>query len=223
MNPMVSGSSSAEKARVLPRALAGTPPSLVIAFGTAGYPEDSIMNGSVVIGSRVFIHDPQTSTPERYKPKRVDGVTPGNLPEKFFRNIDGRVRGPAEQAFLRTPLASADPPIILAGNNWVSVGTVNVTNYDDYVWTDPEAIAAFKSLSPKKTRARIGSMETTHGIIQELSEPAPFLFVSGIANRVPYFDIQNVPRNYAQNFVAAHNAGVALAWLLPEAVRQLGL
>jgi hypothetical protein len=66
-------------------------------------------------------------------------------------------------------------------------------------------------------------METTHGIIRELSDPAPFLFVSGITDTVPYFDMQVTPRLYPQNFVAAHNAGVALAWLLPEAVAQLGL
>lgn len=217
MNPAVSSSSSHEKARVLPQII-GDKPSLVIAFGTAGSTDPLSLNGSVVIGSRVFVHDPKTSEKLRYKPAPADSISTTQLPDKFFRNIDTRVRGPAEQAFLRAPLAPSEPPVILAGHNWISIGAVNVTNYDDYVWTDPETIARFERL--KHRHGRIGSMETTHGIIQQASN-SPFLYVSGIANRIPYFDVQNVPRNYAQNFVAAHNAAVALAWLLPETVKQL--
>jgi hypothetical protein len=29
-----------------------------------------------------------------------------------------------------------------------------------------------------------------------------------------------LPRKYAQNFAAAHNAAVAAAWLLPEVLRK---
>jgi hypothetical protein len=44
---------------------------------------------------------------------------------------------------------------------------------------------------------------------------APFLFLSGITNRLGYLNEEQAPRAAAQNFGAAHNAGVALAWLLP--------
>lgn len=224
MNPKVSGSSSAEKARVLPQVFkAGADPALVIAFGTAGFPDDANLNGSVVIGSKALIHDPLTKEANRYTPKLKDTIITTTLANGFFRNIDADVRFPAEGRFLVPPISPAHPPIILAGHNWISLGSVNVTNYDDYVWTDAETIAAFKALDPKTTTGRIGSMETTHGIIRELSDPARFVFVSGITDTVPFFDVQVTPRVYAQNFVAAHNAGVALAWLLPEVVLQLGL
>lgn len=223
MNPKVSGSSSAEKARVLPSALAGDPPVLVIAFGTAGFPDGANLNGSVVIGSRCFVHDPPTSEPVRFTPALEDTLTPTALPAGFFRTIDADVRFPAEGRFLLPPLEPARPPIILAGHNWIALGAVNVTNYDDYVWTDAETIATFRALDPRTIAGRIGSMETTHGIIRELSAPTPFLFVSGITDSVPYFDMQVTPRVYAQNFVAAHNAGIALAWLIPAITAQLGL
>ena len=42
-----------------------------------------------------------------------------------------------------------------------------------------------------------------------------FLFVSGMANRVGYFNMEVAPRSYAQSFVAGHNAAVALAWIMP--------
>lgn len=223
-SPQVSPSSSAEKARVLPHVFTdGEAPALVIAFGTAGFPDSANLNGSVVIGSRCFVHDPPTKEQSRFTPKLRDAVSATTLDTKFFRDIDADVRFPAEGRFLLPPIEPARPPIILAGHNWISLGSVNVTNYDDYVWTDAETISAFKSLDPRTTAGRIGSMETTHGIIRELSDPAKFLFVSGITDTVPFFDMQVTPKVYAQNFVAAHNAGVAVAWLIPELVKLLGL
>lgn len=221
MSPKVSGSNSAEKGRVLPAVFKGDLPSLVIAFGTAGYPDAENLNGCVVIGSRVFVHDPKTAEKDRYAPKLADKISKSALAPGFFRGIDADVRFPAEGRFIRTPLLPTDSPVILAGHNWIALSEVNVTNYDDYVWSDPETVATFKALDPKTVAGRIGSVETTHGIIHEVSDPAPFLFVSAITDRIPYFDLQVTPRAYSQNFVAAHNAAVALAWLIPEVVQQL--
>jgi hypothetical protein len=221
MDPKVSGSNSAEKGRVLPAVFKGDPVSAVIAFGTAGYPDSANLNGCVVIGSRVMLHDPQTKETDRYSSTLPDQVSKTALPVSFFRGIDADVRFPAEGRFLRTPLLAARPPVILAGHNWIALSEVNVTNYDDYVWTDPETIAKFHALDPKAVSGRVASVETTHGIIREASDPAPFIFVSAITDRIPLFDLQVTPRTYSQNFVAAHNAGVALAWLIPEVVKQL--
>lgn len=223
------GSNSAEKARVLPQVFKGVTPSMVIAFGTAGYPDAANLNGCAVIGSRVFVHDPKTNVDWRYKPAQLDTVSSKLLADGFFRGIDADVRFPAEGRFVRPPMSPADPPVVLAGHNWIAISTVNVTNYDDYVWTDPEAISAFKALQardPAAVGGRIGSMESTHGIIKEVADatvgrPVRFLFVSAITDQIPLFDIQVTPRVYAQNFVAAHNAGVALAWLLPEVVKLI--
>lgn len=221
MDPKANSSSSAEKARVLPAVFA-KPANLVIAFGTAGFPDAANLNGSAVIGSRCFVHDPPTATTPRFNPKLKDAVSTSGLPQDFFRNMDNDVRFAAEGRFLPAPIEPARPARILAGHNWIALGSVNVTSYDDYVWTDAETIETFKKVDPKTTAGRIGSMETTHGIIRETSAPAKFLFVSGITDTVPYFDLQVTPRVYAQNFVAAHNAAVTVAWLIPEVVAQLG-
>ncbi len=113
----------------------------------------------------------------------------------------------------------AEPPIIVAGHSFVALGNVNISNYDDYAWADIELVAEFERVAQGK--ARIGSLETTHGVIRESSN-APFLYVSGIANQVGDFDCDVGPRVYSQNFVAAHNAGVATAWLLPRLPEILG-
>jgi hypothetical protein len=48
-----------------------------------------------------------------------------------------------------------------------------------------------------------------------------FLFISGITDWVGHFADEVGPREYAQNSVALHNAGVALAWMLPNIDRLL--
>jgi len=95
----------------------------------------------------------------------------------------------------------------------VAMSVVNVTNYDDYVWTDRSAVAAFRANARK---VRLASIETTHGLIRTLSGESAFFYVSGIANEQGSFDFDNVPRTYSQNLVASHNAGICVAFLLPE-------
>ena len=106
----------------------------------------------------------------------------------------------------------------MAGHSFISLGTVNVTNYEDYAWTDGDTLAAFRQ--KVGSRKQVGSMETTHGLIRLASE-SPFLYVSGITDTVGRFDLEVTPRVYAQNFVAAHNAGLAVAWMLPQVVPLL--
>lgn len=216
MNPSVSGSSSAEKARVLPRALSYRPEAaaLVVAFGTASTPEEAANVGGVAVGSSAFIHDPDTDVKDRWKPPRPDALIPSvGLPGGLFHVLENEARAPAEARFLAPPLAAARPPVLLAGSAFVALGNVNITNYADYGWADPELLAIFTK--EVGGRVRVGSLETTHGVIREASD-APFLFVSGLANEIGRFDYQVAPRVYAQNFVAAHNAGVAVGWLLPH-------
>ena len=57
MNPFLSFSNTAEKARVLPLIMQyGKPPDFVVAVGTAGFPDKQVSkNGSIVVGSRVFV------------------------------------------------------------------------------------------------------------------------------------------------------------------------
>jgi hypothetical protein len=47
---------------------------------------------------------------------------------------------------------------------------------------------------------------------------APFVFVSGITDRLGHFDDDvtiSAETSYTQNFSAAHNAGLAAVWMIP--------
>jgi hypothetical protein len=224
MNPNVSSSSTTEKWRVLPRIInyrRGI--DFLIAFGTAGITDLGICNGSVVIGSRVFIHNPYINVTG--DDTKHDTWTNPNLDklivlqkelEVDFRSMADDVRYKAETKFVNSPLEPAKPPIILAGHGFYSMGVVNVTDYDDYIWADKSAIATFRK---KGYKGVIGSIESTHGLIR-LQTEVPFLFVSGITDEDGKFDSQVTPRVYAQNFVAAHNAGIALCYLLEDITGQ---
>jgi hypothetical protein len=232
MNPDVSGSSSLEKAKVLAGGIFGSDrakPDFVVALGTAAFPGAQSHNGCVVMGSGVFIHDPfeGDSDPAHWHDERTDRPLAPTLDAKFFAPvptgiIDDSLRAETEARFLSPPIDPACARVLLAAYNYTSVGVVNIVNYDDYAWADPEALSAFeeKGQDPRK-KAPVGSMETTHGLIRLQSE-APFLFISGITDRVGEFNFEVAPRNYTQNFVAAHNAGVAAAWVLPRIAQRLG-
>lgn len=224
MDPNKSSSSTYEKWRVLPRIFeAASPIDLVIAFGTAGIVDLGSCNGSVVIGSKFFIHNPyeseeddppadlwkHTSLDQTIKSKQID-----------FSLIPDVIRNKAETKFLRTPLQPAEPPVILAGHGFHSLGIVNVQNYEHYIWADKRAIDAFRKGGNKGV---IGSVESTHGLIrlQLQNNETPFLFISGITDEDGKFDAQVTPRIYSQNFVAAHNAGIALCYLLEEVIKQI--
>jgi hypothetical protein len=243
MDPGAGGSNSAEKMRVLPRFFVeakkgfGGAPDVVIAFGTAGIPTNIPFNGCAVTGTRVFAHDPYAKRPKKdrsiprpdgksetmWSDRRLDSVLGSALPKAFFRQAPDMLRHAAEARFLRPPVHPGEPMLVLAGNGFAALSTVNVSDYDDYVWADPASLAAFRA---RALQNEVGSMETTHGLIRIAAEDALdatpcFLFVSGITDSLGEFDLEVTPRVYAQNYAAGHNAGVLTAWLLPELVRQL--
>lgn len=224
MNPNVSSSSTVEKWRVLPRIFTSSEPiDLVIAFGTAGIVDLGFCNGSVVIGSKIFIHNPyHIEQDEPPKPLWTHPSLDTSIASQQinFALIPDVIRNKAETKFLKTPLEPAAPPVILAGHGFHSLGIVNVQNYEHYIWADKRAIEAFRKRGNKGV---IGSVESTHGIIR-LSLPKddiPFLFISGITDEDGKFDAQVTPRMYSQNFVAAHNAGIALCYLIEEVAKQI--
>jgi hypothetical protein len=222
MNPAQNSSSAAEKARVLPAAFAsGATPDLVVAFGTAGSRQDLHINGCVVVGRRVYIHDAYKAEGDRtrmWTPPKEDTVIESDLPASVIKGISSESKHSAEARFLPPPIAPAYPLLMMAGNGFISVGHVNCTNYDEYAWSPQRAIESFNDNA--SGLGEIGSVESTHGLIRLISE-APFLYVSGIADSVGLFNIQVTPRVYAQNTVASHNAAIALAWLLPDVIAAL--
>ena len=222
MNPAENPSSAAEKARVLPAAIAsGTTPDLVIAFGTAGSRPGLHINGCVVVGRRVYIHDAYNGVADRtglWTPSKEDLVIESDLPVGVIQGISSESKHSAETRFLPPPIAPANPLLVMAGDGFISVGHVNCINYDEYAWSPMRAVESFNDNASGS--GEIGSVESTHGLIRLVSE-APFLYVSGIADPVGLFNLQVTPRVYAQNTVAAHNAAIALAWLLPDVIAAL--
>jgi hypothetical protein len=222
MNPAENSSSAAEKARVLPTAIAsGTTPDLVIAFGTAGSRQGLHINGCVVVGRRVYVHDAYEAEVDRtgmWTPPKANMVIESDLPAGVIQGISSESKHSAEARFLPPPVAPANPLLVMAGNGFISLGHVNCTNYDDFSWSPQRAVESFNDNASGP--GEIGSIESTHGLIRLISE-APFLYVSGIVDTVGLFNVQVTPRVYAQNTVAAHNAAIALAWLLSDVIAAL--
>lgn len=212
-------SSTEVKMRYLPRIFEDKRPALIIAFGTAGYPDNATQNGSVVIGSKVFMHDahPKGENPNsKWESKLFDAVISSGITAEQFNALTVIETSPKVSVLSRLiiePLNPAPQTLLLARHDYVAVGAVNVTDYSEYAATDAKALAAF---AQNENISLARSLETTHGIIRCLSE-APFIFISGITDRVGHFAEEVAPRTYAQNFVAAHNAGIVLAWLLGRA------
>jgi hypothetical protein len=219
MDPRKSSSSSEEKARVLPYVAAnGDAPSLVVAFGTATFADAQSYNGCVVVGANIFVHDPYsaTSNPDsRWTHPDIGKLLDLSLQPlsaALFTSLDRELRPSVESRFLTAPINPAKPPSLLLSAAYVALSNVNVTNPSNYAWADPEALRAVAAAEPKQS---VGSVETTHGVIRLAVPSQQFLFVSGIANRVGYFNMEVAPRSYAQNFSAAHNAAICLAWIMP--------
>lgn len=113
---------------------------------------------------------------------------------------------------LKPPLNPSKIPVLLTAFGYVALSDVNIVNYDDFAWADQETVDAYLSTHSKLP---IGSLETTHGVIRLCCGSTAFMFVSGITDRVNYFNQEVAPATYAQNFVAAHNAGIAIVQMLP--------
>lgn len=220
MNPYLSFSNTAEKVRVLAQVFQyGQMPDLVIALGTAAVSETDSFNGCVFAGANAFLHNPYANKPNPASnwndPSFMDKVLSSRLQPEFFVNLSKNTIIQTEIALrlLQTPLNPARNLQFVATWENTCVSDVNVINTADYAWADPESIATAQNNGAKK----IASLDTTLGVIRALSD-APFMFISGITNRIGCFGTEVLPRFYAQNFVASQNTGIALAWLLPEVI-----
>ena len=206
-------SSSEQKMVRLPQVFT-QPADFVVAVGTAGYPRAYPLNGCVVVGARVYMHDakPGGANPDsKWASPTLDTLLPRTVNGGDFGALT-RIAESAEPRFVAPPLNPAPRQLLLASYNYTALGSINVTDYDEYVWADRATVTAFEGLG---SPAEASSLETTHGLIRVASDPAKFVFLSGITDHVGSFGFDVSPREYAQNMVAAHNAGVALAWMLP--------
>ncbi len=207
-------SSTEKKWPILKNQIMSVTRDLVVAFGTAAHPDHRSHNGCVVLGNNIFIYNPYPNgenKDSKWNHAKTEQLVRSGASDKFFDKITPQLRVEIEKRFINPPNNPATDLLVLHSQELLSVGVVNITDYSDYAWADHRTIERARAAN---ITAPIGSMETTHGIIR-LASDSPFLFISGIADRVGFFDVEVNPRTYAQNFTAAHNAGVALAWLIP--------
>jgi hypothetical protein len=211
-------SSSELKAQRLPRVFTGAAVDFVVAVGTAGYPSPYSENGSVVVGSKIFIHNghPNGENPiSNWKDGPFDQLIDSKIGQDTFNAITIIETSPKPtvlDCFMIPPLNPTGNGRLIARYDHVALGSVNVTDYTEYTQKDDETL---KTFTDKYNISTARSLETTHGLIRVQSD-APFIFVSGITDRVGHFGEEVGPRTYAQNTSAAHNAGVVVAWMLPK-------
>jgi len=206
-------SSTAEKARVLAPFFADAHIDLLIAVGTAGVPSGSLhLNGTVILGTNIFMHDGHPSTdPNPLSGWRVgpfDTLIPSSLSKTAFASITSFDQLVVSGSLVKSPNNPATP-MPIANRSFVALGTINVTNYLEYTVKDTATANAFAALKLPLTGA---SLETTHGLLRTLG-PSDFMFVSGITDSLGSFD-QDVTKG--QNFAASFNAGVVISALIPR-------
>lgn len=203
-------SSSERKAERLPAILGGRVADLVVAVGTAAFPSSADnLNGSVVVGTSVFAHDSDASNEASRWRWTFDTRVPSVVTPDAFRAMTS-VAPQVHARLLPAPRSPSSQRTFLAQYDYISLGSVNVTDYTKYNAADGATMQAFRNA---KTGLLPASLETTHSVIRA-SLGDRFLFVSGIVNRFGTFDEDVGEFGYPQNFIGAHNAGVAVAWML---------
>ena len=206
-------SSTEEKAKQLVNLFNRGPMDLLIAVGTAGFPSADINNnGCVVVGTHVFIHDGHPAdNPNKlsaWRSNLFDQVIDSTLSEKRFADLTNFDATVLTKSLVKPPVSpTSSPSPILIDYAFVSLGTVNVTDYHDYKRTDPEALAKFDTVA---NGLRAGSSETTHGLLRVMGT-SNFVFVSGITDRIGVFDDEVT---VGQNFAASYNAGIVVSGLI---------
>jgi hypothetical protein len=209
-------SDSGKKSVYIPKIVAGGQPDLVVAIGTAA----SLVQhsqGSVIVGCRAFMHDPKINpapTQPEWPGALLDKMMPSAFEPTFSRALSVLPTAWHIEVRKRILRAVAQPSEVKLRIDaaLTTVADVNVADYTKYKITDPQTVDACKTADPQ---VRIGSIDTTLALIRAKTDPAPFLFVSGIANELGFMNRDVTDTEYPENFVASHNAGVVVAWLLP--------
>jgi hypothetical protein len=174
------------------------------------------------LGTAVFLHDahPNSENPLSTWNGPSDKLISSTITPELFAQFASFDAASALLHFLPLKRNVSDAPVITVGFTDVALGTLNVTNYGEYKYKDPEVVAAYASSG---NNSRPVSIETTHGLIRLSCPEAPFIFLSTITDRFTYFDadVSGIPLNDAQNTAAAYNAGVTLRWMLANIDRAI--
>ena len=215
-DPSMEKSSEYKFDNALPILFQSIDTDLLICFGTAGYPVDIIINGSVMMGHLFFIHYGRTDNPDSKlvlpEAGEVFGYADDNIkslysvvsPDRNKINITAYMKPVPENPRIN--------PTIAATSTNVAISVINITDYDEYIWADREGLEEFTSKDKKR---RAASIETTHGLIavQAKRKGIPCMWASAITDREGFFDIEVHPM---QNYFCAYNGGIALAKMIDQ-------
>jgi len=194
----------------------GSAPDGVVAFGTAGYPGATSFDGCASIGGTIFIHNAANDAAGVHGnwswEDHMALLVPSKTPALFFSSVS------ANQTVLNamstemiSPKNDPSPVLeLIIAADAVGISSVNIPANAQYCDIDTIAISQTKAADA----ANITSVETTHGVIRSMWPDAPFIYVTAIPNRVCHF-LDEARNNYVQEFSSAHNAGVALKYVMP--------
>lgn len=236
---LADGDNTREKVRQLPNVIQPrdkVAPAMVIAFGTAAGHWDKSHNGSVVVGSAVLLHSlPSLENKEVTETLARQGIALDTIIEsekgwKFLcdSNLTDFIkerRAEIKAKFLKPPLNPAADPDLLLSADRLGLASINVINGNDYARADAETLSVAVEAMSKSTKTfEVGGVETTHGIIRAFTpKTAPFIYVTGITNRLGHFPDELMPRRAAQHVAVVNNAGVVAAYLIDFILRNPNL
>lgn len=205
---------------------------LVIAVGTASAGPSLVLNqkikgdninGSVVIGSKVFLHNGgDKGSRSKFNCNCWSEVLSSSA-GGFLSRLQTDDLSPFETLLLCPPTnPSPLKQHFYVDEQYVALGDVNVTDYTKYAEKDKETGDDYLSATNKDVNGL--SLETTHGLIYLSAknymnnQTPPFIFISGVVDRYTQFATDVNPKVYAQNVSGAHNAGVATAYVLSKLI-----
>jgi|GEM_PF-1083347 len=201
---------------------------LVIAVGTASSgPSEAInqsfktdnINGSVVVGSNVFMHNGWDSSSKSNFQCDCWGEIMNSGSSDVIKILQQSDLSSYEQLLLCPPTNPS--PVnqhFYVDENYIALGDVNVTDYTKYTEKDRDTGEEFFAGYPGNIDGV--SLETTHCLIYltardyNNNQNPPFMFVSGVVDRFTMFSTDVSPKVYAQNVTGAHNAGAAVALII---------
>jgi hypothetical protein len=205
---------------------------LVIAVGTASggpglavnpaFKSDNI-NGSVVVGSNVFMHNGwDNGSKSNFKCDCWGQILPSGS-TTFLDTLNQTELNQYDTLLLCPPInPSPENQRFYIDKGYIALGDVNVTDYTKYTAKDMETGNDFVTRYPNNVNGV--SLETTHCLIylaakDYLKKNPPFIFVSGVVDRYTKFSQDVNPKVYAQNVSGAHNAGVAVAYIISKLMK----
>jgi hypothetical protein len=197
----------------------GAAPSGVVAFGTAGFPDEVPYDGCATVGGTVFIRDAANDGGNVHSnwtwPDHMGVLVPSKIPASFFRDVlsDPQTVLTINSEMLGVPVNPSSKPRLLMAADAVAISSVNIPKDTEFASVDLRAIAAARAAGA----VNITSVETTHGVIRAHWPDSPFIYVTAIPNRVGHFQ-DEAGGNYPQEFASTHNAGIALKHLMPHLV-----